>query len=122
MSIRVAMAGAALWAPLCVVVLLAVPSHQQYSTGTPCLDAQRQQGPPIPGQRQHDCDAAGQFKPQQCHGSRCFCVDALGEQMTQFDTVGRHEAHLVSCGTYGHEWVAAAGVQQYIESRRPTPW
>ena len=95
------MSGVVWWAPLCVVALLVVPSSQQYGgSSTPCLDAVRSQGPPIPGQRQHDCDEAGEYKPQQCHGSRCFCVDPLGEQMTQFDSVGRHEAHRQSCGTY----------------------
>ncbi|KAF0297647.1 Thyroglobulin [Amphibalanus amphitrite] len=84
-------------APLCGLLLLAAPSVQQYQSDTPCLDARSRQGPPIPGQRYHDCDADGQFRPQQCVGSVCFCVDTLGEQMKQFEAVGRHEAHLVSC-------------------------
>ena len=92
------MAGAALWLPVCVAALLVCLSSQQYSS-QPCLDARNQQGPPMPGQQYHDCDESGGFKPQQCTGSRCFCVGPLGDQLTQFETVGRHEAHLVSCGT-----------------------
>ncbi|XP_043191954.1 thyroglobulin-like, partial [Amphibalanus amphitrite] len=84
-------------APLCGLLLLAAPSVQQYQSDTPCLDARSRQGPTVPGQRYHDCDADGQFRPQQCVGSVCFCVDTLGEQMKQFEAVGRHEAHLVSC-------------------------
>uniref|UniRef100_A0A3Q1EM21 Thyroglobulin type-1 domain-containing protein n=1 Tax=Acanthochromis polyacanthus TaxID=80966 RepID=A0A3Q1EM21_9TELE len=40
------------------------------------------EGLPIPGVFVPQCDAEGQYTPQQCHGSsgHCWCVDSRGQE------------------------------------------
>uniref|UniRef100_A0A5S6R5M7 Thyroglobulin type-1 domain-containing protein n=1 Tax=Trichuris muris TaxID=70415 RepID=A0A5S6R5M7_TRIMR len=61
----------------------------------PCHAARRLTDPHLIGSFMPECNVEGYYRPEQCHGDHCWCVDKWGREFDHSRTIGHAD-----CGQY----------------------